>query len=355
MLALSPPLFSTIGWSLDQDSISHENHNYFYSKDITTTNDDQTADSFLHLLPSHHPKVDLDRSTPSITVTGDYSSVCPMAKKLNHNASERDRRKKINNLYASLRSLLPADQTVCTKMNSLNNFKYQFGNVTSLKRLNMLFICHTTNLEYVQIETNFYHIIVRIDILLSTFVTMCNCLDKQRESLTVLVKFNNRHKLWISHVLKVLKTSSDPLQKKLSIPNTISHALKYIPELQKQVEGLNRKREELLSRASKQEDAMHKEKKIKSTARSSQSAVSTYRLNDREVAIQISTFKTHNNLLFEILQYLEEEGLQLENASFFESYGGRVFYNLHLQVCFVLPRVYLLRFESNFYITIHTY
>ena len=193
---------------------------------------------------------------------------------------------------------------------------------------------------------------------------MCNCLDKYRESLTFLVKFNillytikfnNRHKLWISYILTVLKTSSDPLQKKLSIPNTISRALKYIPELQKQVEGLNRKREELLSRASKQEDAMHEEKKIKSTARSSQSAVSTYHLNDREVAIQISTFKTHNNLLSEILQHLEEEGLQLENASFFESYGGRVFYNLHLQVFFVLPRVYLLGFESNFYITIHTY
>ena len=34
-------------------------------------------------------------------------------KKLNHNASERDRRKKINSLYSSLRSLLPAtDQRV---------------------------------------------------------------------------------------------------------------------------------------------------------------------------------------------------------------------------------------------------
>ncbi|TQE05888.1 hypothetical protein C1H46_008571 [Malus baccata] len=242
MLASSPPLFSTFGWPLDQDSISHEYHNYFYSNDITTTNDDQTADSFRHLLPCHHPQVDLDRYTPSTTVTGDYSSVCPMAKKLNHNASERDRRKKISNLYASLRSLLPADQT-----------------------------------------------------------------------------------------------------KKLSIPNTISRALKYIPELQKQVEGLNRKREELLSRASKQEDAMHEEKKIKTTARSSQSAVSTYRLNDREVAIQISTFKTHNNLLSEIVQHLEEEGLELENASFFESYGGRVFYNLHLQV----DRTYRLECEKE--------
>jgi len=31
-----------------------------------------------------------------------------MVKKLNHNASERDRRKKINSLYSSLRSLFPA-------------------------------------------------------------------------------------------------------------------------------------------------------------------------------------------------------------------------------------------------------
>jgi hypothetical protein len=36
-----------------------------------------------------------------------------MVKKLNHNASERDRRKKVNSLISSLRSLLPGeDQTV---------------------------------------------------------------------------------------------------------------------------------------------------------------------------------------------------------------------------------------------------
>ncbi|CAN6837306.1 unnamed protein product [Brassica oleracea] len=36
-----------------------------------------------------------------------------LTKKLNHNASERDRRKKINSLFSSLRSCLPAsDQTV---------------------------------------------------------------------------------------------------------------------------------------------------------------------------------------------------------------------------------------------------
>lgn len=110
--------------------------------------------------------------------------------------------------------------------------------------------------------------------------------------------------------------------------------VKYIPELQKQVEGLIRKREELLSRITKQESALHEEKnQIKSAARSSLSAVSAYQLNDKEVAIQISSLKTQNNLLSDILLNLEEEeGLQILNASSFESSGGRVFYNLQFQV-----------------------
>ncbi|CAB4286417.1 unnamed protein product [Prunus armeniaca] len=223
MLALSPPLFSTVGWP-SEDPIGYD-QKYFYRD----SSNDQTAESFLRILPSQLPQFELDLST---TISGDNSSGSTVAKKLNHNASERDRRKKINSLYSSMRSLLPADQA-----------------------------------------------------------------------------------------------------KKLSIPNTISRVLKYIPELQKQVEGLIRKREELLSRASKQEDVMHEEKDIKNTAPSSSlSAVSTYRLSDREVAIQISTLKTHNNLLSEILLNLEEEGLQVLNASFLESSGERVFYNLHLQV-----------------------
>ncbi|XP_034225828.1 transcription factor ORG2-like isoform X2 [Prunus dulcis] len=230
MLALSPPSFSTIGWPLE-DPKSHD-QNYFYRDSFT----DQIAESFLHILPSQLPQVEPARSTPSTTVSGEYAGVSTMVKKLNHNASERDRRQKINSLYSSLRSLLPTDQM------------------------------------------------------------------------------------------------------KLSIPNTISRVVKYIPELQKQVEGLIRKREELLVRISKQEDQeLHEEKQMKSTAGkstagSSLSAVSTYRLNDREVAIQISTLKTHNNLLSEILLNLEEEGLQILNASSFESSGERVFYNLHLQV-----------------------
>lgn len=113
--------------------------------------------------------------------------------------------------------------------------------------------------------------------------------------------------------------------------------LKYIPELQQQVEGLIRRRDELLSRISKQENVMKEEKHVKSTARisrSSSSAVSTSRLSDSELSVQISTLKSTHNFISQILQSLEEDGLEILNASSFESSGGRVFYNLHLQVPF---------------------
>ncbi|KAL6211424.1 hypothetical protein ACLB2K_016650 [Fragaria x ananassa] len=224
MLALSPPLFSTIGWPLEDHSISQDHNNYYSAES-----------SLLHFPTTLQPQFDqLDHSTPSTAVSGE-SNISSMVKKLNHNASERDRRKKINNLYSSLRSLVPADHA-----------------------------------------------------------------------------------------------------KRLSIPATVSRVLKYIPELQQQVEGLIQKRDELLSKMSKQENViLQEEKQLQSTARrsgSSLSAVSTSRLSDTEVAIQISTVKSTHNIISRILQSLEEDGLEILNASTFESSGGRVFYNLQLQV-----------------------
>ncbi|PPR93863.1 hypothetical protein GOBAR_AA26810 [Gossypium barbadense] len=39
-----------------------------------------------------------------------------------------------------------------------------------------------------------------------------------------------------------------------------------------------------------------------------------------------------NGLLSEMLQYLEQQGFLLLNVSSFESFGGVVFYNIHLQM-----------------------
>ncbi|XP_058742214.1 transcription factor ORG2-like [Vicia villosa] len=156
-----------------------------------------------------------------------------MVKKLNHNASERDRRKKINGLISSLRSLLPdQDQT-----------------------------------------------------------------------------------------------------KKMSIPVTISRVLKYIPELQKQVEGLTKKKEDLISRISQQQYAVNKDSHRKIIPNYSSSfVVSTSRLNDNELAIHISSYEAYKIPLSEILLCLENNGLVLLSSSCSKTFGGRLFYNLHFQV-----------------------
>ncbi|XP_061368042.1 transcription factor ORG2-like [Gastrolobium bilobum] len=216
MLAFSTaPLFSNMGWNLEDEPLSN-NHNYFCK--------DTESHSFPHQFSSAQPQVEVERSTPSPHPT--------MVKKLNHNASERDRRKKIKNLIFSLRSVLPvAEQT-----------------------------------------------------------------------------------------------------KKMSIPETISRVLKYIPDLQQQVEGLTKKKEELISRISKQEDAVNKESQRKIPHQNSVFVVSTSRLNDYEAAFQISSYEVHKTPLSEIILFLENNGLFLLNASSSETFGGRVFYNLHFQL-----------------------
>ncbi|XP_027353205.1 transcription factor ORG2-like [Abrus precatorius] len=208
-----------MGWLLEEEPLSH-NQNYFYKNSVSS------EDSLPHQFSSPQPQVEVERSTsPSPDST--------MVKKLNHNASERDRRKKINGLISSLRSLLPvADQT-----------------------------------------------------------------------------------------------------KKMSIPVTISRVLKYIPELQKEVQELTKKKEELLWRISQQGDAFIKEFQREITHYDSGFVVSTSRLNDSEAAFNISSHEVHNKApLSEILHFLENNGLFLLNASSTETFGGRVFYNLHFHV-----------------------
>ncbi|KAL1548746.1 ribonuclease Z [Salvia divinorum] len=141
-------------------------------------------------------------------------------KKLNHNASERDRRKKMNTLYANLRSLLPHQD-------------------------------HS---------------------------------------------------------------------KKLSIPATISRVLKYIPELQREVERLSERKERFISTD-----------QFKKRSPNNSAAASATRITDAEAVIQISMPKSDKCWLSEAILRLEEEGFVVVNASCFESFQGRLFYNLHFQ------------------------
>ncbi|KAI3472269.1 hypothetical protein Pfo_029757 [Paulownia fortunei] len=227
MLALSPQ-FCSLGWLLE-DPISHEQENINYlSRERTETSDsiDLHSPSSIRIQPKK----------------GDFASFhdgfhhadeSKMVKKLNHNASERDRRKRINTLYSTLRSLLPPQ-------------------------------------------------------------------DQSR---------------------------------KLSIPATVSRVVKYIPELQKEVERLSQKKQNLMSKVSRvEEDSSFglKNQRIKSI-QSSVSAVSATQISDREIVIQSSVPKAEKRSFSEAVMSLEEEGFLTMNATCFESFEGRVFYNLHLQ------------------------
>ncbi|KAJ0479829.1 hypothetical protein HanRHA438_Chr13g0584651 [Helianthus annuus] len=129
-------------------------------------------------------------------------------------------------------------------------------------------------------------------------------------------------------------------QKKLSIPNTISRALKYIPELQEEVETLRCKKDKLLSYRRKEHSDIRtqsaEDPKSKSSVVSSVSS-----LGDKEVVIQlISSVDQMSknkkiNLLSKVLDCLEQEEdeLVLINATTFKSSSeGILLSTLHLQV-----------------------
>ncbi|XP_022855256.1 transcription factor ORG2-like isoform X2 [Olea europaea var. sylvestris] len=207
--------------SLLEDPMSHE-------QEILYRERTETSDS-IDILHCPSSQIQARNSTESLYFDGDLK----MVKKIDHNASERDRRKRINTLDYTLRSLLPvADQ-----------------------------------------------------------------------------------------------------RKRLSIPLTVSRVLKYVPELQKEVERLLEKKENLVARISKQENSIQYRKQRRTADhQSSILAVSANRICDRDVVIQLSKLKTKTGSFSEALLELEQEGILVLNASSFESFDGRVFYNLHLQV-----------------------
>uniref|UniRef100_A0A0D2ZRR2 Strictosidine synthase conserved region domain-containing protein n=1 Tax=Brassica oleracea var. oleracea TaxID=109376 RepID=A0A0D2ZRR2_BRAOL len=120
--------------------------------------------------------------------------------------------------------------------------------------------------------------------------------------------------------------------KKLSIPQTVSRSLKYIPELQEQVKKLIQKKEELLVRVSGQRAIEHYvEPQPKAVARYV-STISATKLGDNEVMVQISSSKNHNFSISNVLSGLEEDGFVLVDVSSSRYHGKWLFYSLHLQM-----------------------
>ncbi|KAF8642103.1 hypothetical protein HU200_067360 [Digitaria exilis] len=114
--------------------------------------------------------------------------------------------------------------------------------------------------------------------------------------------------------------------KKLSIPTTVSRVLKYIPELQKQVDNLERRKKELT-------DANCKPGVLK-TSKIITPIVSATCLNDMEIMVQVSL---QSNVaattlpLSKCIKVLENEGLHLISSSTYSTFENMTFYSLHLQ------------------------
>jgi hypothetical protein len=123
------------------------------------------------------------------------------------------------------------------------------------------------------------------------------------------------------------------LQKKLSIPTTVSRVLKYIPELQKQVENLERKKKELTTTST----TNCKPGVLGSQLMSEGMApiVSATCINDMEIMVQVSLLSNVAGSVLPLskcIKVLENEGLHFISSSTSSGFGNRTFYSIHLQV-----------------------
>ena len=117
------------------------------------------------------------------------------------------------------------------------------------------------------------------------------------------------------------------LQKKLSIPTTVSRVLKYIPELQKQVDNLERRKKELTNANCKPG--------VLKTSQIVTPIVSATCLNETEIMVQVSlqsNVAATSLPLSKCIKVLENEGLHLISSSTYSTFDNRTFYSLHLQV-----------------------
>ncbi|MCE3215587.1 hypothetical protein HAX54_002878 [Datura stramonium] len=231
MLTISSPMFSTtnnnnFGWLLEDPISQQLNIN---PMEPLHSSSSSSQKSLQHC--------DSNKFDHQNIINGvDHHQPDQMVKKLNHNASERDRRKKINGLYSSLRSLLPASE-------------------------------HT---------------------------------------------------------------------KKLSIPSTVSRILKYIPELQSEVERLIQKKEEFTISNRENSADFNKQRRRRRGGggidENSSLVISASAIGDEEIMVQICTLKNNRGSIGEAISELEDEGLVLLNSSSFETFDDRVFHTLHFQV-----------------------
>uniref|UniRef100_A0A803MM24 BHLH domain-containing protein n=2 Tax=Chenopodium quinoa TaxID=63459 RepID=A0A803MM24_CHEQI len=237
MLAMSPLCPTNLGWDYPLEFETNQAFNNFdfdamFLANFSSSQAQDDCDDNHQVSSDHAKRSESPQGTSSTDQIDNNNPL--LSKKLNHNASERDRRKKINDMYSSLRALLPATDQ----------------------------------------------------------------------------------------------------RKKLSIPSTIARVLEYIPQLQKQIEDLTHKKEGFTSKMSailgnSGEFIQEQKHKRKCTTKETTScSISSNKLGDKEMVIQISTYERIS--VSEVLLHLEKNGYVVIDVSSFQSFGGTTFYNIHL-------------------------
>ncbi|KAL4197273.1 hypothetical protein AMTRI_Chr04g187460 [Amborella trichopoda] len=125
--------------------------------------------------------------------------------------------------------------------------------------------------------------------------------------------------------LRFLLPDSSISKRKWSIPTTVSKAVDYIPELQREVDDLLKRREKLHASVS-----MHHERTHPLT--SCLPTVTVIRVDQLEITTQICLSKAYSLPFSTLVARLEGEGLHVTSGSTSAICGNRVCYNLHLQM-----------------------
>ncbi|KAH6826653.1 hypothetical protein C2S53_017032, partial [Perilla frutescens var. hirtella] len=127
--------------------------------------------------------------------------------------------------------------------------------------------------------------------------------------------------------LRALLPDSRRSKKKWSAPAIVDKVLKYIPEMENEIEALRCKMENMQSQA--------KSKKItadeNSSAEFNMPTISLNRVNKEEAIIQVCMGREDESRFTNLLQSVEDEAICIRSASALDISETRICYHLHIQ------------------------
>ncbi|KAL0422281.1 UNVERIFIED_CONTAM: Transcription factor [Sesamum latifolium] len=147
-----------------------------------------------------------------------------------------------------------------------------------------------------------------------------------------------RMKLNASYLaLRSLLPDSRRSKKRWSAPAIVERVLKYIPELENEVEALRSKKENILQQSS---SASKKKKKINASAQHQNLTVCVNKINQEEAVVQVCMGTGEDDdedgevvAFTNLLQTVEDEGIcSIKSASTVHVCEGRICCHLHIQV-----------------------